>query len=322
MQRDPLRVLESTRPVAQAARWARVANDAVPAVARQLAGARIARPAWNPLHFSDGGPRTANVVLVQDALNFCFWGEPRWHVIHEGQRYNGYWALVACLRRAIEGGVPLWDAGYLAAIRRADVEAILAGEAGTRIPLMGARVRHLQEVGQVLLARWGGEFARAVEAADGSAVALIQTLVEQFSSFHDVAHYYGYEARLFKRAQILASDLAGSFGFEGLGRFHDMHALTAFADYKVPQVLRRLGLLAYAPALAERLDRLDEIPYGSDEEIEIRAATVWAVERLREELEDLGMDLAAYELDWYLWEAGQQASAEDRPYHHTRTIYY
>lgn len=319
---DPLGILQTTRPVVEASRWVRIAREAVPAVAERLKRARVHRPPWNDLHFSDGTARTANVVLVQDALNFCFWGEPRWQVTYRGKRYDGYWALVAALRRAIETGTPLWDARYLAHIGRGEVAEILRGEDGTTIPLLGARVRHLREVGQVLQARWDGEFASAIRAAAGSAVALVRSVVSHFSAFNDIAAFRGREVRFYKRAQILAGDLAGCFDHRDWGRFDDLDALTAFADYKVPQVLRRLGLLRYHPELADRLERKVELPAGSDEELEIRANTIWAVEELRKGLEDPGIKLSAYELDWYLWEAGQQLHGDDRPYHRTRTVYY
>ena len=45
-------------------------------------------------------------------------------------------------------------------------------------------------------------------------------------------------------------------------------------DYRVPVVLRELGVLHYAPSLAAAVDSKQEIAPGSQEEVEIRAATV------------------------------------------------
>ena len=39
---------------------------------------------------------------------------------------------------------------------------------------------------------------------------------------------------------------------EGLGAFRDIGALTMFADYRVPVVLRQMGLLRYSPSLAAK----------------------------------------------------------------------
>ena len=43
---------------------------------------------------------------------------------------------------------------------------------------------------------------------------------------------------------------------KGLGEFHDIHKLTMFADYRVPVVLRQLGILEYSQALASKVGRI------------------------------------------------------------------
>ncbi len=53
-----------------------------------------------------------------------------------------------------------------------------------------------------------------------------------------------------------------------------------FADYRVPQILRHLGIFEYKASLCDKIDNEEELPYSSEEEVEIRAATVIAVEML------------------------------------------
>lgn len=57
-----------------------------------------------------------------------------------------------------------------------------------------------------------------------------------------------------------------------------------FADYVVPAVLRHWGILTCSQALVKMVDSLQELPSGSEEEVELRACTITAVERLREYL--------------------------------------
>jgi hypothetical protein len=125
-----------------------------------------------------------------------------------------------------------------------------------------------------------------------------------------------------KRAQICVADLHAAFQGKQWGAFADLDRLTAFADYKLPQLLRRQGALVYAPALATQVDSYTLLPHEAEEELEIRAATVWAVELLRRALARLDVVRPASALDYRLWAASQAADPELRPYHRTPTIYY
>lgn len=318
---DPLGVLTSTFAVVEQASSVRINLQAIERLAEQIINREFTPPAWeSELHWSGDPDRTANFLLVLDALNFCFWGEPRWVVTYDGQRYNGYSALAAALTRAMYEGVPLTDAGYLATIDEATVAAILAGE--HTVPLLPQRADNLREVGRVLRDRHDGQFSHLIRQADKSAMDLVQRVIRALPSFNDVASDNGREIRFYKRAQILASDLAGSFGGRDLGEFHDLEQLTAFADYKVPQVLHHLDILSYSPTLLSLLDDRTEIAAGDPLEIEIRAATIWGVEALRQALEHRGVTVPPYQLDWLLWQLGQDLPGNTRPYHRTRTIYY
>jgi hypothetical protein len=328
--RDPLRVLASTLPLVQDARAVRIVPERVAATADLLADQPDTPPDWSaqPQLLGRDEAERANLVLALDALNFCFWSvpnapRPRWQVTYAGQTHDGYWALVAALERAIADGRPLADATYLATLTEVEVAELLAGDPGTQeIPLLHARLQHLREVGRVLLARWDGSFVNAIEAAKGSAATLVHEVYSALTSFHDISLVNGHEARFLKRAQILVADLVGAFGGRGPGAFHDLPILTAFADYKVPQVLRRFGVLEYTPPLAARVARHELLPPDSPEELEIRATTIWGVELLRRALLERGRDLPSYRLDWALWQAGQSLPADAEPYHRTLTVFY
>jgi hypothetical protein len=299
-------------------------------------GALVARWAAEPwpegpagldsLHFFDGTWRTVNFVLALDALNFCFFGEvgqPRWRVEWMDQVWDGYNALAAALSRAVASGFPIWDAAYLAAMSEEDLRRILCPIAGSpEIPLFPARLSNLREVGRVLLERYSGRFVSAVDQAGHSAVSLVLLLVREFPSFRDIAHRGTLAVPFFKRAQICVADLHTAFTGEGYGAFSDLDALTAFADYKLPQLLRQHGILRYSTELAARVDQMLPIESGTEEEIEIRSATIWAVEWLRRGLRTGGMIYPASAIDYRLWADSQAVTPETRPYHRTRTIYY
>ncbi len=324
-------VLESTQWVVKHSELVRLDREALARFASELAleGCEPGIPEWNyHYHFYDGGERTVAYLLVLDSLNFCFWapaGKPKWEIVYQGESLSGYYALAAALKRAFETGVPLDDATFLARLSPDKLGVILNGRG--ELQLLDRRLAILNELGKVLLERYGGgrrppRPCQLVEAAGGKAVELVRLLVRDFPSFRDEALYKGRRVSFYKRAQIFAADLWLAFGGRGWGSFTDVDRLTAFADYKLPQVLRQLGILQYSPELAAKVDRLESLGPSSPEEIEIRANTIWAVELLRQELGELGKRPLAIELDWLLWEMGQRPEFKEKPHHRTVTIFY
>lgn len=74
-------------------------------------------------------------------------------------------------------------------------------------------------------------------------------------------------------------------------KFTRLDELTMFADYRVPQTLRLVGIFEYSPALTEAIDvREEELPYSSPYEVEIRACTVVAVEMIMKAIRDSGVN--------------------------------
>jgi hypothetical protein len=317
---DPLGVRAAAARVVAQARYVVIDDQALQAACTGF-GAQLSVPEWNDeYHFGDGTERTANYILLLDGLNFSFWGEPRWGIDYRGQTLDGYWALAAALKRAIEDGADVTDARLLAELDEAALAHILRGQGV--IPMLRERCAHAREIGRVLRDQFGGQCAQLVEGCGYSASGVAQSVVEHFGSFHDAPSYHGQTVPIYKRAQIVAADLYGAFGGQGWGALEGIESLTCFADYKLPQILRRWGVLRYAESLAERVDARIEIPAGSDEEIEIRAATIDAVERMRVALSQRGVNMTSMQIDWALWEAAQDRPPDGKPYHRTRTIYY
>lgn len=51
-----------------------------------------------------------------------------------------------------------------------------------------------------------------------------------------------------------------------------------FADYRVPQALAYLGVLEYSPELLSKLGPGKRLEAGSEEEVVMRGASIWACE--------------------------------------------
>ncbi len=281
-------------------------------------------PPWDrTLHFFDGTAETVRWIFVLDVLNHCFWpdpGQPTWSISYRGERLSGYWGLAACLKRAMDSSLPLTRADFLETVSPEVLARIFSGEGAA--PLLRERLANLHEAGRVLRTRWQGDIIHLLEAAQGSAVRTVQLVVGSFPSFRDEAIYDDCRLYFWKRAQIFASDVHHAFSGQDWGAFDDISQLTAFADYKLPQVLRALGIISYREDLQERVDGLVYLEPGGQEEVEIRATTLHAVETIRHHLTAPGSRISSAQIDHWLWQLGQLEPFRKKPYHRCRSIYY
>lgn len=317
-------VLDSTKYVTEQSRYVHMNKKTLHRFCEKISAHGAEIPPWNcHYHYCGDIEPTVSYLLVLDTLNFCFWapvGEKPWETDFASKKVSGYFGLAAALKMALESGVPITNAGFLRDMTAETLKALLGGS-GT-LPLLDKRLDALNELGEVLLGSYAGRAVNLVEEAANSAVGLARLLAKKLMSFRDVARYDGRDVFFYKRAQIFAADLHGAFSGRGLGRFEDIDQLTAFADYKLPQVLRHLGILRYDVDLAERVDSQALVDAGSAEEVEIRANTVWAVEWIRQALGRRKKILTASQIDWMLWNLGQDNTYREKPYHRTLTVFY
>ena len=290
----------------------------------KLQAEEIQAPSWDTTcHFFDGTEKTVAYLLVLDTLNFCFWpppGETAWEIDYESESLSGYYALAASLKRAVESGIPILEAEYLADLSLDQLKQLLQGRG--ELQLLEDRLTALNEMGKMLIKDYEGHAHRLVESAGYSALKLARLLAKKLASFNDIAEYQGRKVIFYKRAQIIAADLYGAFNGKKWGRFTDMDKITAFADYKLPQVLRHLGILHYSDTLAQKVDQEILLDAGSPEEVEIRAYTIQAVELIQREYAQKGKAFMSFEIDWLLWNLGQDNKYRKKPYHKTPTIFY
>lgn len=318
------KALETAKNVAEKSRQVRIDKQALVRFSRKLVQDRVKVPPWNYLyHFCGRSEEMVSYLLVVDSLNFCFWpasGKDTWEIEYQSRRLSGYYALAASLKEAIESGIPITKADYIADLSLDRLKQILGGRG--ELQLLEHRLAILNELGRFLAGEYGGNAHRLVESAGKSALRLAQLLAEKLSSFQDTSEYLGHKVFFYKRAQIFVADLYGAFDGKEWGSYVDMDRLTAFADYKLPQVLRHLGILSYAQSLAQKVDQRIFLEAGSPEEVEIRANTIWAVELIRKELVLLGKAMRAFEVDSILWNMSQDPAIKTRPHHRTVTIFY
>lgn len=230
-----------------------------------------------------------------------------------GERLTGYYALSFRLRQLAEDFPEFFSPSFLSRASSEEIREFLGP-----IPLPAWRAKALREVG-ALLTRFGSAMRFFLEAKN-SAQKLVELLTSYLPMFRDAAVYRGRWVPFYKRAQILVADLWGTFGGKGFGEFYDLAWLTAFADYKLPQILWERGAIRLASSLAGRILARDLIGRGSPEEVELRAATVAAVEELVELLRREGREILPFQVDWLLWNLSQKGLSV--PHHLTLTWAY
>ncbi|PPR80971.1 hypothetical protein GOBAR_AA39744 [Gossypium barbadense] len=263
---------------------------------------------YEGIHYFDNGPLTVQYLFVLDALNFCFWPDKDLNYDH----------LAKGLKEALLNDHSAFDADRL---RKYTPQLRELLKWPRSLPLEEERVRLLHEVGFELERSFEGKASKLVESCGKSAVKLVALVTRHFPGFRDHSMYKGHQVFLYKRAQIFAADLWGAFKGQGYGEFNDIGSITMFADYIVPAVLQQLGVLKYSSTLENAIRASSEIGAGTEEEVELRACSIFAVEKMRELLSiKCGKQVLSVELDLWLWSVGVQCPSLQ--HHRTLSIYY
>ncbi|MEQ6901301.1 queuosine salvage family protein [Nocardioides sp. YIM 152588] len=260
-------------------------------------------------------------ALVTTAINFAYTdfetGVP-WSVEHEGRELVDADAMFLRFEQAVAAGVPVLSGAWLAGVTEAQLAEVLHGP--RPIPLLAERVRVLNEIGAVLVERYGGRFSAFVADCPPRAYAdgagLLERLTAEFGQFDDSGVLHGVPVRLDKLAQLGVWTLHRL----GLVALEDLDSLSVFADYIVPAALRAMRVLHYSPALAAEVDAGRVVPAGSDLENEIRVQTVVACALLTDALnERRSAPVVNAQVDYRFWSAFHDLI---RPHHLTITTRY
>jgi hypothetical protein len=297
-------VLEGVRRhaarVAESSRFVRINQGRLANYAASLPIDQLQAPELDPLTHYLGDPDATLAYLVTlDAINF---GSGYFPHLQKRTGLSGYFTVAASLKDA-------WPmtAEDLRRLQPEDCASIFGQTTPdtTIDELMGLFGRALNDLGELVASRFRGSFRALIEAADHSAEQLVPLLGEM-PFYRDIGFY--------KRAQLTAADLA----IAGVASLGDLDRLTIFADNLVPHVLRVDAVLEYDADLLTRINREELIAAGSQEEQEIRACAVHAVELLRSQLDGI----TSMQLDYVLWNRGQEPAYKALPRHRARTVFY
>ena len=314
-------VRKSCRRVAEKASFVRIRSGRIEEYAGSLPLETIQTPELHPdRHYLGRGEGTLAFFLVLDAINF---GSGYFPHLKKRPGMSGYFTVASSLNDHFQKRGPM-DCRELSALRQKDCLSIFGQdpENETVAELMGLFARAWNDLGDYVEGKFDGVFSNLLDEAEHSCERLASILTGM-PFFRDIQTYEGHDVFFLKRAQLTAADLALAFDGKGFGEFRDSERLTIFADNLVPHVLRMDGILEYDPELLRRIDSEELIPKDGEEEIEIRACALDAVERIKAALNERGKKVSSMGLDYLLWNRGQQPNYKrTKPRHRTRTVFY
>ncbi len=322
-------VLESLRYAIESSRDVHTHYEKLVEVASWMAYEELPMPEFAlPFGVGQGDANEAiDFIMVADSIDTAFTNfdtHTKFQVDFAGQHWSDSEAEFACLKRAMDQGVPILDGKYLATVTRAELDKIFQGN--IEMPMLDEKLAVLHQVGKVLAEKYNGRFHNFVHACSpklyDNGNGLIDRLVIEFPRFNDVSILDGHEIKFYKLAQLGIWMLYSTLHSSGKFRLDDPQKMTAFADYIVPVALRLLGITSYSKELEHAINTYQLIPRDSRWEIEIRAHCIYSTALLREEVNKLrppDAQVIIPQIDARLW---THYHTTTWPHHLTKTIMY
>lgn len=266
--------------------------------------------ASNPYGLLDMSCREiVNFLLIYHTIgDYCFWGDPKWTIkTDEGIELDGSMAMMYLI-------IKRYKEEKSFEMSMLTFSTWLDGN--VEIPLLKERYDCLCELNRYLNNLKSDFYDEIKDFKED--ISLLDYIINHFSYFDDESIYNGDKVYFYKRAQLLTSDILHVREIVEKVKVDYSH-LVGCADYKIPQVMRNLGMLEYSDELAKLVDNKVNLKYGSEMEVEIRANDLVVIDYIAKKLNN---KVSRMDINDYIWLLGQNKSKNDKPYHRTLTIYY
>jgi hypothetical protein len=159
-------VIESLRPVIENSRDVRTNYDKVHEVAGWMAYEELPLP---NLAVPFGMEKTPDVamdfIMVGTTIDTAFTDfktRVKFQIDYAGEHHSDSDAMFACLKRAMDRGVPVLDGKFLAKMTRADMEKIFAGN--IEMPMLDEKLELFHQAGAILTSKYGGRFYNFIQS--------------------------------------------------------------------------------------------------------------------------------------------------------------
>ena len=321
-------VTDSLRPVIENSRDVQTHYAKILQIARWMAYEELPMPNLAIPYGLEKTPDIAmDFVMVGNTIDTAFTDfktHVKFQTDYAGAHLSDSEAMFACLKRAMEGGIPILDGKFLAKVTRDHMTKIFAGN--MEMPMLEEKIAVLRQTGQVLATKYDGRFYNFIRSCKprlyDNGNGLVERLAAEFPRYNDVSIYDGHEVKFYKLTQLGFWQIYFGLGPAGALRLEDPQKMTAFADYIVPVALRLMGMTSYSPSLEQTINTYQMIPRDSTQEIEIRAHCLYATALLTDEINKLrspDQQIIIPQIDARLW---THFHTTPWPHHLTQTIMY
>ena len=252
-----------------------------------------------------------NFLLIYESIDFSFWGSPKWSIETDSDKLDGSIALLYALLKYVKKS----KTTDLSNVSQECFSNILKGN--IKIPLLEERFKIIKEISTIVNEKMQGNFYQYIKHITSDA-ELFETIIKYFPSFKDERTYNNQTIYFYKLAQLLTSDILHIREQKEKIEVDYTH-LVGCADYKIPQILRGIGILNYDDELSKIVDNQIEIPTNSIYEVEIRANMLTVIDMINQKLNH---KYSSIDINDYLFMQKKNKNLTLKPYHLTRCTNY
>lgn len=305
------KIIKSNEFVIENAKYIKINSDEIKKFAKNIQEVNIQNWLFNlPLNLLDENIDTIiEFLLYFEAIDFSFWGNPKWEIQTEKGKQDGSIALMYAMLKYIKENKNFDN------ITKEKFGKYLKGN--IEIPLFEERYNILKNINNVVKEKMNGGFYKAIYNLKTDE-ELFDFIINNFKDFEDIRNYKGKTIYFYKLAQLLTSDILHMREKKENIKVDYSH-LVGCSDYKIPQGLRALNLVSYNEELANLVDNKIELKQNSEYEVEIRATVVYVINKIKELLDN---KINAIDLNDYIWLMSKNKDLPKKPYHLTRNTNY
>ena len=194
------KIIESNKYVIENAKYIQINKEEIKKFANGIQEVNIKNWLYNsPYNLLDENVETIITFLLYfEAIDFSFWGSPKWQIETINGKEDGSMALMYAMLRYIR------DNKTFDNLTKENFKEYLKGN--VEIPLFEERFKIIKNVNKVVNERFGGDFYNAIYNITKDE-DLFKLIIDNFEDFKDIRTYECKTIYFYKLAQLLTSDI-------------------------------------------------------------------------------------------------------------------